>query len=244
MDEIKARYYAIARQLLIGREGGSQQVANHTLVKHPFNLQYELNRKKGMDLVMANRDITVVRLMPAWMLHRRAQFEELCVLICHIDNRASGFMTVYVCIYTVHLHQDETEMQLLQQADKIEAAKRAEAAKLRPAAAPGSAGGKGVGGAPTPSQAIELDYTEVAPAPGGVCSLFDANLKPFQPPKAGANDVFAWRLCDDSHFDNVLTNTQACTCEVHTRWRRGRRSSKSFQRRFAARSMSRRRCRN
>lgn len=61
VDEIKARYYAIARQLLIGREGGSQHVANHTLVKHPFNLQYEVNRKKGMDLVMANRDITIVR---------------------------------------------------------------------------------------------------------------------------------------------------------------------------------------
>ena len=61
VDEIKARYYAIARQLLIGREGGSQHVANHTLVKHPFNLQYEVNRKRGMDLIIANRDITIVR---------------------------------------------------------------------------------------------------------------------------------------------------------------------------------------
>ncbi len=61
VDEIKARYYAIARQLLIGREGGAQHVANHALVKHPFNLQYEVNRKKGMDLIMANKDITIVR---------------------------------------------------------------------------------------------------------------------------------------------------------------------------------------
>ncbi len=89
--------------------------------------------------------------------------------------------------------QDDTEMQLLQQADKIEAAKKAEAAKQRPSSAPGAgAGDKGVGRAPTPTQAFELEYMEVAPAPTGVCSLFDANLKPFQPPKPGEQCSSFW----------------------------------------------------
>lgn len=41
MEDIKARYYAVARQLLVGREGTEDSVANHVLVKHPFNLTHE-----------------------------------------------------------------------------------------------------------------------------------------------------------------------------------------------------------
>ncbi len=41
MEDLKARYYTIARQLLIAREGGPEQVAAHTLVKHPFNAATE-----------------------------------------------------------------------------------------------------------------------------------------------------------------------------------------------------------
>ena len=41
MEDLKGRYYTIARQLLVAREGGAEQVANHTLVKHPFNAETE-----------------------------------------------------------------------------------------------------------------------------------------------------------------------------------------------------------
>ena len=41
MEDIKARYYAVARQLLVGREGTEDSVANSVLVKHPFNLTHE-----------------------------------------------------------------------------------------------------------------------------------------------------------------------------------------------------------
>lgn len=41
MEDLKARYYTIARQLLTAREGGLEQVAHHTLVKHPFNAETE-----------------------------------------------------------------------------------------------------------------------------------------------------------------------------------------------------------
>ena len=40
-EDMKARYYAIARALLIAREGSEATIANATVVKHPFNAQHE-----------------------------------------------------------------------------------------------------------------------------------------------------------------------------------------------------------
>jgi len=40
-EDLKARYYAIARALHIAREGSEATIANSTLVKHPFNAQHE-----------------------------------------------------------------------------------------------------------------------------------------------------------------------------------------------------------
>lgn len=33
IEDLKARYYSVARQLLVGREGGPESVANNTLVR-------------------------------------------------------------------------------------------------------------------------------------------------------------------------------------------------------------------
>ena len=41
LEDLKARYYAVARQLLVGREGAEDCVANHVLIKHPFNPVHE-----------------------------------------------------------------------------------------------------------------------------------------------------------------------------------------------------------
>ena len=41
MEDLKARYYTLARQLLVAREGGDTAVANHVLVKQPYNAQQE-----------------------------------------------------------------------------------------------------------------------------------------------------------------------------------------------------------
>ena len=41
LEDLKARYYAVARQLLVGREGAEECVANHVLIKHPFNPVHE-----------------------------------------------------------------------------------------------------------------------------------------------------------------------------------------------------------
>lgn len=52
IEDLKARYYSVARQLLVGREGGPESVANNTLVRHPFNPQHEQKRKRGLELLM------------------------------------------------------------------------------------------------------------------------------------------------------------------------------------------------
>ncbi len=49
VDDIKGRYYSIARQLMIGREGGTTAIANQVLIKHPFDPQHERRRKAGLE---------------------------------------------------------------------------------------------------------------------------------------------------------------------------------------------------
>ncbi|KAL4428350.1 hypothetical protein ABPG75_002439 [Micractinium tetrahymenae] len=52
IEDLKARYYSVARQLLVGREGGPESVANNVLVRQPFNAQHERERKRGLELLM------------------------------------------------------------------------------------------------------------------------------------------------------------------------------------------------
>ncbi len=40
-EDLKARYYAVARALAIAREGSEESIANQIIVKHPFNAQHE-----------------------------------------------------------------------------------------------------------------------------------------------------------------------------------------------------------
>ena len=49
VEDIKGRYYDVARQLMIGREGGTTGIANHVLIKHPFDAQHERRRKAGLE---------------------------------------------------------------------------------------------------------------------------------------------------------------------------------------------------
>lgn len=41
LEDLKARYYALARQLLTAREGGEAAVANHVMVKQHYNPEQE-----------------------------------------------------------------------------------------------------------------------------------------------------------------------------------------------------------
>lgn len=53
IEDIKGRYYSIARQLVVGREGGPETAANQTLVRHPYDPRAERERKKGLELLLA-----------------------------------------------------------------------------------------------------------------------------------------------------------------------------------------------
>ncbi|CAL8472085.1 g11627 [Coccomyxa elongata] len=52
-EDLKARYYAIARALAVAREGSEENIANHTIVKHPFNAQHERDRKRAIEMLLA-----------------------------------------------------------------------------------------------------------------------------------------------------------------------------------------------
>jgi DNA methyltransferase 1-associated protein 1 len=41
MEDLKARYYAIARQLAADRRGGQEAAQNLTIIKHPYNADHE-----------------------------------------------------------------------------------------------------------------------------------------------------------------------------------------------------------
>jgi DNA methyltransferase 1-associated protein 1 len=53
VEDLKARYYSVARQLLVGRAGGPDSVSNHSLVRQPFSAAHERERKRGLELLMA-----------------------------------------------------------------------------------------------------------------------------------------------------------------------------------------------
>jgi DNA methyltransferase 1-associated protein 1 len=51
IEDLKTRYYSVARQLLVGREGTADTIANNVLVKHPFSAVHERERKQGLELL-------------------------------------------------------------------------------------------------------------------------------------------------------------------------------------------------
>ena len=53
IEDLKGRYYSLARQLVVGREGGPETVANQSLLKHPYDPRAERERKKGLELLLA-----------------------------------------------------------------------------------------------------------------------------------------------------------------------------------------------
>ncbi|KAK9805209.1 hypothetical protein WJX72_006091 [[Myrmecia] bisecta] len=52
LEDIKARYYSVARQLMIGREGSADTVAHQIMIKHPYNAEHEKQRKRAIELLL------------------------------------------------------------------------------------------------------------------------------------------------------------------------------------------------
>jgi DNA methyltransferase 1-associated protein 1 len=53
VEDLKARYYDIARKLIIAREGSEKAASHDFLVKHPFNADHETERKRALEIVMS-----------------------------------------------------------------------------------------------------------------------------------------------------------------------------------------------
>lgn len=41
IEDLKGRYYSIARQLMIAREGNQEDIENYTLIKAPYDPNHE-----------------------------------------------------------------------------------------------------------------------------------------------------------------------------------------------------------
>ena len=41
VEDLKGRYYSIARQLMISREGNQEDIENYTLIKAPYDANHE-----------------------------------------------------------------------------------------------------------------------------------------------------------------------------------------------------------
>lgn len=185
LEEIKARYYTVARHLLVGREGGAGQVANHPLVKHPYSLQYETDRKRGLQLLMqrsvkqdAEDDVVLEQARQIEQQRRSAASRRpapgtgvptggpaaaAAVAGGALSGGASGG------------RRAGGPASLLDDASMG-------------AAAPVAAG-VAAAAAPTTSAAVpvaSMEFTQAGqPAPAGVCTLFDSDVNPFRPPKPG-----------------------------------------------------------
>ncbi|KAG2495242.1 hypothetical protein HYH03_006515 [Edaphochlamys debaryana] len=53
LEDLKERYYTVARKMLVSRQGREAPVANHPLVKQPFNKQAEQERKRALLALLA-----------------------------------------------------------------------------------------------------------------------------------------------------------------------------------------------
>eukprot|EP00894_Picocystis_sp_ML_P004594 jgi/Pico_ML_1/55111/g858.t1 len=53
VEDLKERYYTVARRLVVAREGDPQAVAHHPLVKQAYNAQHERTRKKALGLMLS-----------------------------------------------------------------------------------------------------------------------------------------------------------------------------------------------
>ncbi|KAK7337550.1 hypothetical protein VNO77_18131 [Canavalia gladiata] len=53
VEELKDRYYSVSRAILIARAPSSGDVATHPLVKEPYNVSQEMERKRALSMVLS-----------------------------------------------------------------------------------------------------------------------------------------------------------------------------------------------
>ncbi|KAK2411225.1 SWR1-complex protein [Trifolium repens] len=53
VEELKDRYYSVLRAILLARAASSGNVATHPLIKDPYNVSQEMERKRAMSMVLS-----------------------------------------------------------------------------------------------------------------------------------------------------------------------------------------------
>ncbi|WJX89906.1 swr complex subunit [Trifolium repens] len=53
VEELKDRYYCVLRAILLARAASSGNVATHPLIKDPYNVSQEMERKRAMSMVLS-----------------------------------------------------------------------------------------------------------------------------------------------------------------------------------------------
>ncbi|KXZ46822.1 hypothetical protein GPECTOR_40g556 [Gonium pectorale] len=190
LEDLKERYYGVARRLLVSRQGREAPVANNTLVKNPFNKQVEQDRKRALEALLARTPQQITE-DHAVLAEARA-IEEKRKAEANAARRAAA-VTVAAAAPTPAAAAPPRTTSPTQPGRPPS---QPGAAMPGVMAAPGSLAAAGVGAGPMsqprslspgPSLAGELrqplDFDTAAPP--GVPSLFDADVKPYKP-KPGA----------------------------------------------------------
>ncbi|KAI3980776.1 hypothetical protein MKX01_025341 [Papaver californicum] len=53
VEELKNRYYAVSRAIVVARAASPGEVSGHHLVKDPYNIQHEIDRKRALSMVLS-----------------------------------------------------------------------------------------------------------------------------------------------------------------------------------------------
>ncbi|MFS7942358.1 putative transcription factor MYB-HB-like family [Helianthus anomalus] len=89
VEELKNRYYSVSRAILIARAPSPADVSSHPLVKEPYNISQEIERKRALSMVLSQtkhqerKDAEVLseakKIMESRMAAKAAQDAELAV---------------------------------------------------------------------------------------------------------------------------------------------------------------------
>lgn len=93
VEDLKARYYGLARALVIGRGGATDLIANEWLVKHPFDAEREtcaLLRHLFVIIIIIITDDHHIALFPSLLNQRTNQ--SIIQSTDHSTNRSSDII--------------------------------------------------------------------------------------------------------------------------------------------------------
>ncbi|KAI3679563.1 hypothetical protein L2E82_51226 [Cichorium intybus] len=100
VEELKNRYYSVSRTILIARAPSPADVSSHPLVKEPYNVSQEIERKRALSMVLSQtkhqerKDAEVLseakKIMESRMAAKAAEDAELAVTSNMSPEKSSG----------------------------------------------------------------------------------------------------------------------------------------------------------